>query len=227
MKRFQIGSLYDLTRSRMGLFLGNYTYPWEVLPDLSEGICTLGNALPAEEFDEILPRVWVAKDATVAQTATVCGPCIVDHGAEIRHCAYIRGSAMIGKGCVVGNSTEVKNAILFDGVQVPHFNYVGDSVLGYKSHLGAGSVCSNVKSDKTPVSLSVDGKKIPTGCKKFGAMLGDGVEVGCNSVLCPGTVIGKGATVYPLSRVRGFIPGNRIFKDADHVIEKRSNEEER
>ncbi len=221
MKRFEIRSLYDLSRTRASDLLGGYTYPWEVLSDLAQAIREMGATLSSEEFDQIAPEVWVAKDAKVAPTAAVNGPCIVDHGAEIRHCAYIRGSAIIGKNAVVGNSTEVKNAILFDGVQVPHFNYVGDSVLGYKSHLGAGSVCSNVKSDKTLVTVSADGQKFPTGRKKFGAMLGDCVEVGCNSVLCPGTVIGKDATVYPLSRVRGYLPENCIFKDSNHIIEKK------
>lgn len=226
MKRFEISSLYDLTHTRSANLLKGYVYPWEVLSDLSQWIRETGKHLPDDEFHEIAPEVWVAKDATVAATATVCGPCIVDHGAEIRHCAYVRGSALIGKNAVVGNSTEVKNAILFDGVQVPHFNYVGDSVLGYKSHLGAGSVCSNVKSDKTLVTLSVDGKKFPTGRKKFGAMLADRVEVGCNSVLCPGTVVGKDVTVYPLSRVRGYLPENSIFKDAHHIIAKQNKETE-
>ncbi|MBQ1272094.1 MAG: UDP-N-acetylglucosamine pyrophosphorylase [Clostridia bacterium] len=219
MKRFEIASLYDLTYTR-GEFLANYTYPWEVLSDLAQLIRELGNTLPKDEFEEIAPEVWVAKDATVAPNATVMGPCIIDHGAEIRHCAYLRGSVLIGKGSVVGNSTEVKNAVVFDHVQIPHFNYVGDSVLGHRSHMGAGSVCSNVKSDKTLVSVSADGKKYPTGRKKFGAMLGDGVEVGCNSVLCPGTVIGKNATVYPLSRVRGYVPENSIFKNEQTVIQK-------
>lgn len=219
MKRFEIASLYDLTYTR-GDFLANYTYPWEVLSDLTQLIRELGKTLPKDEFTEIAPEVWVANDATIAPNATVQGPCIIDHGAEIRHCAYIRGSALIGKGSVVGNSTEVKNALVFDHVQIPHFNYVGDSVLGHRSHMGAGSVCSNVKSDKTLVSISVDGQKIPTGRKKFGAMLGDGVEVGCNSVLCPGTVIGKNATVYPLSRVRGYVPENSIFKNEETTIQK-------
>ena len=219
MKRFEIASLYDLTYTR-ATFLADYAYPWEVLSDLGQLIRELGKNLPKEEFDEVSPEVWVAKDATVASNATVFGPCIIDHGAEIRHCAFIRGSVLVGKGSVVGNSTELKNAILFDTVQVPHFNYVGDSVLGHRSHMGAGSVCSNVKSDKTLVSISADGQKYPTGRKKFGAMLGDGVEVGCNSVLCPGTVVGKNATVYPLSRVRGYVPENSIFKDERTIIQK-------
>lgn len=220
MQQLEIASLYDLSYTLAAEFLKQFTYPWEGLNDLSQAVRELGNSLPKEEFDEVSDQVWIAKDAKVAPSALICGPCIIDHGAEIRHCAYIRGSVIVGKGTVVGNSTEVKNAILFDGVQVPHFNYVGDSVLGYKSHMGAGSVCSNVKSDKTLVSVLFDGEKFPTGRKKFGAMLGDRVEVGCNSVLCPGTVIGKDATVYPLSCVRGYVPEGCIFKDADHIVKK-------
>lgn len=198
-------------------------YPWEILASLSEQICCLGETLPAEEFDHPQPNVWIAKDATVAPTASISGPCIIDHGAEIRHCAFIRGSAIVGKNCVVGNSTELKNCILFDNVQVPHFNYVGDSVLGYRSHLGAGAVCSNVKSDKTPITILADGTKYPTGRKKFGAMVGDWVEVGCNSVLCPGTVIGRNSTVYPLSRIRGYLPEQTIYKDATQIITKQNS----
>ncbi len=219
MKRFEVASLYDLDHTRAS-FLKEYTYPWEVLSDLSDRIRALGNTLPEEEFEKVCDDVWIARDAKVASNATVLGPCIVDRAAEIRQCAYIRGSAIIGRGAVVGNSTEVKNAIVFDQVQIPHFNYVGDSVLGYRSHLGAGAVCSNVKSDKTLVSVSADGMKYPTGRKKFGAMLGDRVEVGCNSVLCPGTVAGKDATVYPLSRVRGYVPENSIYKDANNIVPK-------
>lgn len=220
MKLLETEFLYDLSYTLAAEFLRKYTYPWEGLNDLASAVAELGRSLPKEEYEEASPQVWIAKDARVAPSALICGPCIIDRGAEIRHCAYIRGSVIVGKGAVVGNSTELKNAILFDGVQVPHFNYVGDSVLGYKSHMGAGSVCSNVKSDKTPVSVLCDGEKVPTGRKKFGAMLGDRVEVGCNSVLCPGTVIGKDATVYPLSRVRGYVPEGCIFKDADHIVKK-------
>lgn len=220
MERFRITALYDLSCTIAADMLRQVTYPWEILSSLSDEIRSLGKTLPPEEFEQLLPDVWIAKDASVADTASIHGPCIIDSGAEIRHCAYIRGSVIVGKGCVVGNSTELKNAVLFNGVQVPHFNYVGDSVLGYRSHLGAGAVCSNVKSDKSPVTVCADGKKYPTGRKKFGAMLGDRVEVGCNSVLCPGTVIGKDTTVYPLSRVRGYLPEHCIYKDAQQIIVK-------
>ncbi len=220
MKRITVQSLYDLTRTRLGEGISEYAYPWEILPHLPELISALGKTLPAEEFSEISPGVWVATDAEIASNAVLMPPCIVDSGAVLRPGAFIRGGVLVGKGAVVGNSTEVKNALLFDGVQIPHFNYVGDSVLGYKAHLGAGSVCSNVKSDKTLVTVSLEGEKVPTGRKKFGAMLGDHTEVGCNSVLCPGTVTGKNVTVYPLSRVRGYIPENHIFKDAKTIIKK-------
>ena len=220
MERFGIAALYDLSHTVAADLLRQVTYPWEVLSLLSEGILRLGQTLPETEFDHPAPDVWIAKDATVAQTALIHGPCIIDRGAEVRHCAFIRGSVIVGKGCVVGNSTELKNAVLFDNVQVPHFNYVGDSVLGYRSHMGAGSVCSNVKSDKSLVCVVAGGEKFPTGRKKFGAMLGDSVEIACNSVLCPGTVVGKNSTVYPWSRVRGYIPANSIYKDAERIVLK-------
>ncbi len=226
MKRLTLQSLYDLSRSRLGDALSAYTYPWEILPSLSDLISTLGKTLSEEEFSQVSPGVWVAGDAKIAPSAVLMAPCIIDKGAELRPGAYVRGGVIIGKNAVVGNSTEVKNAVIFDGVQIPHFNYVGDSVLGYKSHLGAGAVCSNVKSDKSLVSISLDGEKIPTGRKKFGAMLGDCTEVGCNSVLCPGTVTGKHVTVYPLSRVRGYIPENHILKDAETIIKKTNESEE-
>ena len=176
-----------------------------------------------EKFSEIRKLdgdIYISRSASVAKSASIGGPCIICEGAEIRHCAFIRGSAIVGAGAVVGNSVELKNCILFDGVQVPHFNYVGDSVLGYKSHMGAGAVTSNVKSDKTPVSVSIDGERLPSGRKKFGAMLGDFVEVGCNSVLNPGTVIGSHSNVYPLSSVRGYVPKNSIYKSKDSIVEK-------
>ncbi len=226
MKRLEVQTLYDLSHTRLGESLKKCTYPWEILSCLSEEISALGKTLSQEEFSEISPQVWVAKDARIAPSATVSGPCIIDRGAELRPGAYVRGNVIIGKDAVVGNSTEVKNAVVFDGVQIPHFNYVGDSVLGYKSHLGAGAVCSNVKSDKTPVTVRLDGEKIPTGRKKFGAMLGDFTEVGCNCVLCPGTVTGKKVTVYPLSRVRGYLPENHIFKNAECIVEKTKESEE-
>ena len=226
MKELQVSSLYDLTHTLAASVFSAVTYPWEVLSGLKEEILRLGSTLPTEEFTEILPQVWVAKDVKIADTASVTGPCIIDRGAEIRQGAYIRGSAVVGKGCVVGNSTELKNCILFDSVQVPHYNYVGDSVLGYRSHLGAGAVCSNVKSDKTLVTVSVQGTKVTTGRKKLGALLGDFAEVGCNSVLCPGTVIGKDSTVYPLSRVRGYVPSRSIWKDGNNIIKKQTKQEE-
>lgn len=202
-------------------WLEGFRYPWEALAALPEYIRELGNALPTEEYDRIGEDIWVAKNAAVAPTASLHGPLIVCSGAEIRHCAFIRGSAIVGKGAVVGNSTELKNCILFDGVQVPHYNYVGDSVLGYKAHMGAGAVTSNVKSDKTPVTVNVDGVRVKTGRKKFGAMLGDFAEIGCGSVLNPGTVIGHDSNVYPLSSVRGYVPAESIFKSQDRIVKKR------
>ena len=203
-------------------YLAGFTYPWEALDGLKDFIKALGNTLPTSEYDVLSGDVYIAKTAKVAPTASIGGPCIICDGAEIRHCAFIRGSAIVGAGAVVGNSVELKNCILFDGVQVPHFNYVGDSILGYKSHMGAGAVTSNVKSDKTLVSVHVNGERIETGRKKFGAMLSDFVEVGCNSVLNPGTVIGSHTNVYPLSSVRGYVPENSIYKSRDAVVKKRT-----
>ena len=198
------------------------TYPWEVLGEISSFIMALGPTLPEEEFDHPSEDVWIAKDATVFPSAHITGPCIIDHGAEVRHCAFIRGSAIVGKSAVVGNSTELKNVVLFDGVQVPHYNYVGDSILGYQAHMGAGSITSNVKSDKSLVAIVGGGEVIQTGRKKVGAVLGDHVEIGCNSVLNPGTVIGRGSHVYPTSSVRGVIPEHHIFKDQATVIPRRA-----
>ena len=226
MKRLKTTALLDLSRTVAGELLRDVPYPWEVLGGLCEGIRRMGRDLPQDEYREILPEVWVATDAVVDPSAVVLGPCIVDHGAVLRPGAYLRGAAVIGKNAVVGNSTEIKNALLFDGVQVPHYNYVGDSVLGYKAHLGAGAICSNVKSDKSPVTVSLDGRKIPTGRKKCGAVVSDFGEVGCNSVLCPGTVIGRNATVYPLSRVRGYVPEKGIFKEPGNIIIKQNDESE-
>ena len=203
--------------------IAKFEYPWQALPFISAYITEIGQSLSTEEYDKVGEGIWIAKDARVAPSACINGPCIIGKGAEIRHCAFIRGSAIVGEGAVVGNSTELKNCILFDGVQVPHYNYVGDSILGYKSHMGAGSITSNVKSDKTPVCVRAQGELIETGFKKFGAMLGDYVEVGCNSVLNPGTVIGTGAIVYPLSSVRGFVPENCIHKTRDNIVQKRKN----
>ncbi len=204
-------------------YLARFEYPWEALAGLGEYIRELGSTLSPEEYDKRGEDVWVAKDADVAPTAYIHGPCIICAGAEVRHCAFIRGSAIVGAGAVVGNSTELKNCLLFDGVQVPHYNYVGDSVLGYKAHMGAGSITSNVKSDKTLVAVACDGERVETGRKKFGAMLGDFVEVGCNSVLNPGTVVGRHSNIYPLSPVRGFVPANSIYKSRDSIVLKKQS----
>ena len=212
--------MYDLTHTAAAALLEKTQYPWQALAGISEFILALGQTLPAEEYDHPAEDVWIAKDATVFATAYIKGPCIIGHGTEVRQCAFIRGSALVGENCVVGNSTELKNVILFDNVQVPHYNYVGDSILGYKAHMGAGSVTSNVKSDKTLVVIHGAGEDVPTGRKKVGAMLGDGVEVGCNSVLNPGTVIGRNSNVYPLSSVRGVVPADSIFKSQNNIVPK-------
>lgn len=198
------------------------TYPFQVLPKISEFILELGKTLPEERYDRIADDIWIAKSATVAPSASVNGPAIIDEHAEVRHCAFIRGNAIVGKHAVVGNSTELKNVLLFDCVQVPHYNYVGDSILGYKSHMGAGSITSNVKSDKTLVEVKVGDEKIATGLKKMGAILGDEVEVGCGSILNPGCMIGSNTNIYPLSSVRGYVPAKSIYKKQGEVVEKRS-----
>ena len=224
MENAKIVHLYDLSKTIAGQYLSQFTYPWEALDGISQWIREVGPTLDPEKFDQVKEDVWVATSATIAPTAYLGAPLIIDEDAEIRHCAFIRGSAVVGKGSVVGNSTELKNDIIFDHVQVPHYNYVGDSILGHRSHMGAGSITSNVKSDKTLVVVKdcYDTKEeIETGRKKFGAMLGDGVEVGCNSVLNPGTVIGPDSNIYPLSRVRGVIPAHHIFKDPEHVVLKK------
>ena len=198
------------------------TYPWEVLAKIGDFIKKIGATLPADEYERIGDKnIWIAKDAVVFPSAFIGDNCIIDHGAEIRHGAFIRGNAIVGKNAVVGNSTELKNVLLFDNVQVPHYNYVGDSVLGFKSHMGAGSITSNVKSDKTLVVVKTDEETIETGLKKFGAMLGDNVQVGCGSVLCPGSIIGNNTNIYPLSMVRGVVAANSIYKKAGEVVEKR------
>ena len=212
--------LYDLTHTAAKPLLEKTQYPWEALAGISDFILALGAALPAEEYDHPAEDVWIAKDATVFATAYIKGPCIIGHGTEVRQCAFIRGSALVGENCVVGNSTELKNVILFDNVQVPHYNYVGDSILGYKSHMGAASLTSNVKSDKLLVVIHNGKEDIPTGRKKVGAMIGDRVEVGCGSVLNPGTVIGPDSNVYPLSSVRGVVPANSIFKSQNNIVPK-------
>ena len=215
-----ISELLDLNHTIAAPLFSGKTYPWEVLDEIKDFILRLGETLDPEEYDHPSEGVWIAKDAKVFPTAYIGAPCIIDHEAEVRHCAFIRGSAIVGKGAVVGNSVELKNVVLFDKVQTPHYNYVGDSVLGYKSHMGAGSITSNVKSDKTLVVVKEPGKPHETGRKKFGAILGDNVEVGCNSVLNPGTVIGRRSNVYPTSSVRGVIPADSIYKDKEHIVSK-------
>lgn len=215
---YEIKDLLDLSKTIAAPLFEGKTYAWEVLPDIKDFIIELGNTLPEDEYEKLGENVWVAKDATVFPSAYLGSPCIIDHGAEVRHCAFIRGSAIVGKNAVVGNSVELKNVVLFDNVQTPHYNYVGDSILGYKSHMGAGSITSNVKSDKTLVVVKNGDEQIETGRKKFGAILGDYVEVGCNSVLNPGTVLGRNSSVYPTSCVRGVIPENAIFKDKDNIV---------
>ena len=216
-----VNALLDLAHTRAASLFDGKQYPWEVLEPLSAYILELGATLPEEEFDHPAADVWISKTATVYPSAHITGPCIIDHGAEIRHGAFIRGNALVGKDAVVGNSVELKNSLLFDGVQTPHYNYVGDSVLGYKAHLGAGSITSNVKSDKTLVEVQNGAERIPTGRKKFGAIVGDRTEVGCNSVLNPGTVLGPDCQIYPLSSVRGAIAAGCIYKDATRIIERR------
>lgn len=221
MTRLTVKELFTLEHTIATDIFADVNYAWEVLPKIGGFITELGNKLPAEIYEQKGENIWIAKNAKVAPTASITGPCIIDENAEIRHCAFIRGNAIVGKGSVVGNSTELKNVIIFDKVQVPHYNYVGDSVLGYGSHMGAGSITSNVKSDKTLVTINFEGKKIETGYKKFGAMLGDFVEVGCGTVLNPGTVIGKNTNVYPLSMVRGFVPANSIYKKQGEIASRR------
>ena len=216
-----IKNLYDLSHTAAKSLLETADYPWEVLPKISEFILRLGASLSPEEYDLRGENIWVAKSAKVFDSAYLHGPCIIGPETEVRQCAFIRGSALVGAGCVIGNSTELKNVIIFDNVQVPHYNYVGDSILGYHSHMGAGSITSNVKSDKTLVTIHAGEERIETGLKKIGAMLGDCVEVGCNSVLNPGTVVGRGTNIYPLSMVRGYIPANSIYKRLGEVAEKR------
>ena len=217
---YKIDELLDLSHTIAAPLFEGRTYPWEVLGGIKAFILALGPTLPEDEYDEVSEGVWIARDAAVFPSAYIGAPCIIDHGAEVRHCAFIRGSAIVGKNCVVGNSVELKNALLFDGVQTPHYNYVGDSVLGYKSHMGAGSITSNVKSDKTLVVVKNGGERMETGLKKFGAILGDFVEVGCNSVLNPGCVIGRRSSVYPTSSVRGVVPQDSIFKAPGDVVKR-------
>lgn len=220
MEECKIKNLYNLDETIAKDLLTQYSYPWEVLPHISEYILELGSKLPQEEYNKIGENVWIHKTAKVFESAYIHGPAIICKDAEIRHCAFIRGNAIVGEGAVVGNSTELKNVILFNKVQVPHYNYVGDSILGYKSHMGAGSITSNVKSDKKLVVIKDGEDKIETGLKKVGAMLGDNVEVGCGSVLNPGTIIGKNSNIYPLSSVRGVVAENSIYKCRNEIVEK-------
>ncbi|MBQ3414011.1 MAG: UDP-N-acetylglucosamine pyrophosphorylase [Clostridia bacterium] len=221
MEECKIKNLYNLDETIAKSLLEKFEYPWEVLPKIKDFIIELGDALNEEEYNKIGDNVWIAKSAKVAPTAYINGPAIIGKEAEIRHCAFIRGNAIVGEGAVVGNSTELKNVILFNKVQVPHYNYVGDSILGYKSHMGAGSITSNVKSDKKLVIVKNGKEKIETGLKKFGAMIGDNVEVGCGSVLNPGTVIGRETNIYPLSSVRGVIEQKSIYKNSNEIVEKK------
>ena len=218
---YKISDLYDLNETIAAEVFEGKVYPWEVLKDIGDFIKKLGPTLSKDIFDNPKENVWIAKSVSIAETATLNGPLIIDENTEVRPGAFIRGNAIVGKNCVVGNSTELKNVILFNTVQVPHYNYVGDSILGTHSHMGAGSITSNVKSDKTLVCVKDKDEVIETGLKKFGAMLGDYVEVGCNSVLNPGTVIGRNANIYPLSRVRGVVYANHIYKDKDDMVEKK------
>lgn len=212
--------LFDLTHTAAAAYLSEFEYPWQALSGIKNLILSLGEKLDKSEYDEVSPNVWVHKSAVVAPTAFLGAPCIIGAETEVRHCAFVRGSALVGEGCVVGNSVELKNVILFDKVQVPHYNYVGDSILGYKSHMGAGSITSNVKSDHSLVTVNTGDGKFETGLKKFGAMLGDYAEIGCNSVLNPGTVIGRESNVYPLSCVRGIVPPGSIYKTGGIIIKK-------
>ena len=220
MEAAKISNLYNLEETIAGKLFEGAEYPWEVLPKISAFIVELGNTLSSEDYEKRGENVWVAKSAKVAPTAYINGPAIIGKDAEIRHCAFIRGNAIVGEGAVVGNSTELKNVVLFNKVQVPHYNYVGDSILGYRAHMGAGSITSNVKSDKTLVVVKDTEEQIATGLKKFGAMLGDCVEVGCNSVLNPGTVVGRNSQIYPTSCVRGVIHENSIYKKRGEIAEK-------
>ncbi len=222
MANVRITDLYDLSHTAASEYLSRFTYPWEALAGIKDVILEIGAKLDPELYEKRGEDIWVSKNAKVAPTAYIAGPCIIGHNTEVRHCAFIRGSALVGEGCVVGNSTELKNVIIFDSVQVPHYNYVGDSILGYKSHMGAGSITSNVKSDKTLVVIKTQDKSesYPTERKKVGAMLGDHVEIGCGSVLNPGTVIGRESSVYPLSSVRGIVPEGSIYKADGNIVKR-------
>jgi len=221
MNGILVSDLLDVNKTIAGEIFRDATYGWEVLPMIKDFILTLGRTLNPDEYEKTGEDVWISKTAHIYPSACIQGPCIIDHEAEIRHCAFIRGSAIIGKNCVVGNSTELKNVILFDGVQVPHYNYVGDSILGYKSHLGAGAITSNVKSDHSLTTFKLGEQHVETGMKKFGAIIGDYAEIGCNSVLNPATVVGRNSIIYPLSMVRGFVPASSIYKKQGEIIHRR------
>ena len=213
-------NLFALEHTRAAALFEGLKYPWEALDHIGEIILKIGEGLPTDEFEHPTSDVWIAKDANVYPTAWITGPCIIDHGTEVRHGAFIRGNALVGRNCVVGNSVELKNVILFDNVQTPHYNYVGDSILGYRAHMGAGSITSNVKSDRSDVTVKVGEAVIETGRRKFGALIGDQAEIGCNTVMNPGTIVGRASTVYPVSCVRGTVPAYAIYKDADNVVYK-------
>ncbi len=217
---YTIANLLDLKESIAAEYLKNYTYPWEVLPHIGEILLQIGPSLPKDRYEERGRNIWVARSADVFDSAYLAGPCIIDEDAQIRQCAFIRGNALVGKGCVVGNSCELKNVILFNKCEVPHYNYVGDSILGFHAHMGAGAITSNIKADRTNVSVHDGGEDAATGLRKMGAVLGDWCEIGCNSVLNPGSVVGRRSNVYPLSMVRGCIPANHIYKDGEHIVEK-------
>lgn len=221
MNECKVGNIFTIEETIAKELFYSIQYPWEVLPKIGAFIIELGNSLDEAIFENKGDNIWIAKSAKVYSSASICGPCIIDENAEIRHCAFIRGNVIVGKNAVVGNSTELKNVVLFNRVQVPHYNYIGDSILGYKAHMGAGSITSNVKSDKSLVTVHYEEKEVITNLKKFGAMVGDMVEVGCNSVLNPGTVIGKNTNIYPISSVRGFVKSNSIYKNSDEIVEKK------
>lgn len=220
VKELTCSALLERGHSAAERLIFSYEYPWEVLPHIGDFILELGKELPPDKYDSPSEGIWIAKSASVSPSATVGAPCIIGENTEIRQSAFIRGKALIGSGCVIGNSVELKNCIISDGGQIPHFNYVGDSILGYKAHMGAGSVTSNVKSDKTPIGIAFGNDRIETGLKKFGAILGDFTEIGCNSVLCPGAVIGRSTNVYPLERVRGYVPPHSIYKGKGDIATK-------
>ncbi len=214
-------NFFDITQTIAASLFSETDYPWEILPKINAFILEAGPKLPADEYNQVAKDIWIEKSAKVAESASITGPAIIGKDTEVRHCAFIRGNAIVGEGSVVGNSTELKNVILFNKVQVPHYNYVGDSILGYKAHMGAGSITSNVKSDRTLVTVSYSGERIQTKLKKVGALIGDNVEVGCNSVLNPGSIIGRGSQIYPLSMVRGYVPEDSIYKNANEIVIKK------